>query len=123
MKPTTTPGNASGKVSIATSTARPGNAWRCRNSPAMVAIDERDDGGRRRQHHRVDQGRAVARLGEDGRVGGKALRPAGADDHQPHHRQHEERQHHDGKRQQAEPDEGLRCAWKEMALRGQAGAP
>jgi hypothetical protein len=38
MKPTTTPGNANGKVSSATSTARPGNAWRWRNSPATVAI-------------------------------------------------------------------------------------
>ena len=38
MKPTTTPGKASGKVSIATSTARPGKRCRCRNIPAMVAI-------------------------------------------------------------------------------------
>ena len=38
MKPTTTPGNASGKVSIAISTARPGKRWRCRNMPAIVAM-------------------------------------------------------------------------------------
>src|SRR6516225_2327214 len=38
MKPTTTPGKASGKVSIAVSTARPGKRWRCRNKPAMAAI-------------------------------------------------------------------------------------
>ena len=37
MKPTTTPGNASGKVSIAIRTARPGKRCRCRNIPAIVA--------------------------------------------------------------------------------------
>ncbi len=38
MKPTTTPGKANGKVSIAISTARPGKRWRCRKMPLMVAI-------------------------------------------------------------------------------------
>ena len=37
MKPTTTPGKASGKVSIAIRTLRPGKRCRCRNMPAMVA--------------------------------------------------------------------------------------
>ena len=38
MKPTTTPGNASGNVSIATSSEWPGNRFRCRNNPAIVAM-------------------------------------------------------------------------------------
>jgi hypothetical protein len=38
MNPTTTPGNASGNVSMATSSAWPGNRLRCRNSPAIVAM-------------------------------------------------------------------------------------
>ena len=37
MKPTTTPGKASGKVSIAISRLRPRNVLRSRNTPAMVA--------------------------------------------------------------------------------------
>ncbi len=36
MKPITTPGKASGKVSIATSTARPGKRLRARKSAAAV---------------------------------------------------------------------------------------
>ena len=38
MKPMTTPGKASGKVSIDTSSALPGNLWRCRNTPEMPLI-------------------------------------------------------------------------------------
>ena len=38
INPTTTPGKASGKVSIATSKVWPGNRRRCRNNPLMVAI-------------------------------------------------------------------------------------
>ncbi|MNR18782.1 hypothetical protein D3C85_1355290 [compost metagenome] len=38
MKPITTPGKASGKVRMATSTGLPGTAWRCRKVPAMPAI-------------------------------------------------------------------------------------
>lgn len=36
MKPTTTPGNASGKVSMAVISRLPGTAWRTRNSPATL---------------------------------------------------------------------------------------
>ncbi len=38
MNPITTPGKASGKVSMATSTGLPGTGWRCRKVPATPAI-------------------------------------------------------------------------------------
>ena len=38
MKPITTPGNASGKVSSAVSTSRPAKRLRVRNTPAMPEI-------------------------------------------------------------------------------------
>ena len=51
MKPITTPGNASGKVRIATSTLRPKNSERARNTPLMTEISKRDRGDARRERH------------------------------------------------------------------------
>ena len=38
MKPTTTPGNASGKVSVASKKRRPKKRFLCKNIPLMPAI-------------------------------------------------------------------------------------
>ncbi len=107
MKPTTTPGNASGKVNSATRTLRPGETRALQEQPGDRGDGERRDCGRRREQHGVDQRRAIARLGEDRGVGVKAKRAAGAGDDQPRHRQQKERDHHHHKRQQAETNERL----------------
>ena len=60
MKPTTTPGKASGNVSSETSRPRPGKRLRCRKMPAMQREHQRDDGDAGGQRDGGDQAAEVA---------------------------------------------------------------
>jgi hypothetical protein len=53
------------------------------------------------EQHRVDQGRAITRLGENGEITGKSSRAVCAGDDEPRHRQQEKSRRHHRKRQQA----------------------
>ena len=68
--------------------------------------DQRHNGGRGRQQNRVDQGRAVTRLGQDRQIAGEALRAFRPGHDQPRHRQQEKCRRHHRERQQAQPDKG-----------------
>src|ERR1700738_250685 len=87
MKPTTTPGNARGKVSSARSRLRQGKRVRARKGPGAAGKKQGRSRDARREEDGPDKAAEVARIGYDGGVGGDAERPASRHRCEPRHRQ------------------------------------
>src|SRR6516162_1987817 len=102
INPTTTPGKASGKVSIATSKAWPGNRRRCRNNPLMVAITKVAIVVAAASDMVLNK---VAWLEHNGRVSAQTVLPARAGKYQACHRQQKKRRDQNGQRHKAKTDE------------------
>src|ERR1700722_9284616 len=96
MKPTTTPGKASGKVSSATREAVP-----LQEEAGDCGDRQRRDGRRGRENDRVDERPTIARLDEDRGVGGGPGGSSCADGDEAGHGKEKEGDHRDGEREEA----------------------
>src|SRR5262249_18290704 len=85
-----------------------GTAWKSmplQEQACDCCNDKARGGGRAPEQHRVDQGRAIARLNDDRGIGPKPSFATRAGDHELDHRQQKERRSDEDERQQAEPQE------------------